>query len=164
MDRNEKGSEDAFRLFSSMDRLRKAWKGLSPCRELNKSQFATLRTVSQLGTGSKEPCFQETRPVPLSALASAMGQSLPSLSQRITALEEMGYVKRVPDPDDRRITGVSLSPSGQKLLEDAVLSMNKSLNTVLMKISKPDRELYFAVTEQVISELEKLAETNAMKE
>ena len=34
-----------------------------------------------------------------------MHQSLPALSQRVTVLEEKGFVERVANPADRRVTG-----------------------------------------------------------
>jgi DNA-binding MarR family transcriptional regulator len=48
-----------------------------------------------------------------------MHQSLPALSQRVSALEAQGYVERVPDPDDRRVIGVCVTPEGRTVMEVA---------------------------------------------
>ena len=62
---------------------------------------------------------QEHGALTLTALAGAMHQSLPALSQRVSALEAQGYVERVPDPDDRRVIGVCVTPEGRTVMEVA---------------------------------------------
>ena len=87
-----KGLENnAAELFRLMDRVRKAWQSVTPCEHLSKSQFGTLMAIAHL----------------------------PALSQRVSALEAQGYVERVPDPDDRRVIGVCVTPEGRTVMEVA---------------------------------------------
>ena len=114
----ENNAADLFRL---MDRVRKAWQSVTPCEHLSKSQFGTLMAIAHHGRMPGQSCTpsQEHGALTLTALAGAMHQSLPALSQRVSALEAQGYVERVPDPDDRRVIGVCVTPEGRTVMEVA---------------------------------------------
>lgn len=117
-----KGLENnAAELFRLMDRVRKAWQSVTPCEHLSKSQFGTLMAIAHHGRMPGQSCTpsQEHGALTLTALAGAMHQSLPALSQRVSALEAQGYVERVPDPDDRRVIGVCVTPEGRTVMEVA---------------------------------------------
>ena len=87
-----KGLENnAAELFRLMDRVRKAWQSVTPCEHLSKSQFGTLMAIAHHGRMPGQSCTpsQEHGALTLTALAGAMHQSLPALSQRVSALEAM---------------------------------------------------------------------------
>ena len=105
-------------LFRVMDRVRRAWRNLTPCDSLSKSQLGTLMEISR-HTERMQNESGKSLGVPLSVLAGTMNQSLPALSQRVRALEELGYVERIPDPTDRRVIGVRLTAEGEKSKADA---------------------------------------------
>jgi DNA-binding MarR family transcriptional regulator len=50
-------------------------------------------------------------------LAEQLGVDAPTVTRKIQQLEREGLVIRHPDPDDRRATRLSLSPSGRKTIE-----------------------------------------------
>lgn len=56
------------------------------------------------------------RKLRLSDLAMVTNGSLPRLSQVVTKLERRGWLKREPDPNDRRITLAVLTNTGMKTL------------------------------------------------
>ena len=117
-----KGLENnAAELFRLMDRVRKAWQSVTPCEHLSKSQFGTLMAIAHHGRMPGQSCTpsQEHGALTLTALAGAMHQSLPALSQRVSALEAQGYVERVPAPADRRVIGVCVTPEGRTVMEVA---------------------------------------------
>ena len=119
----KKDVSQTTRLFTVMDHMRRVWQNLRPCPDLTKAQFGTLMVLAngekKPGPEDPHPCLPGRPVMSLSAVAAAMGQSLPSISQRISALEGMGYVERVPDPSDRRGSGIRISASGISLLEQA---------------------------------------------
>ena len=43
-----------------------------------------------------------------------------AMTSRIDRLEERGFVRRMPDPDDRRVLQIELLPAGRKTWEEAV--------------------------------------------
>jgi DNA-binding MarR family transcriptional regulator len=56
-------------------------------------------------------------PVTLGELAAAERVAPPSVTEIVSRLEEAGWVSRLVDPDDRRVTRVSVTPRGRRLLE-----------------------------------------------
>lgn len=94
----------------------------------------------------------------LSAVAAAMGQSLPSISQRISALEGMGYVERVPDPSDRRVSGIRISASGISLLEQAKSDLGARINAAIDTLGGENLELLLNLLEQFAAALDAAAE------
>jgi DNA-binding MarR family transcriptional regulator len=60
------------------------------------------------------------RTLRMTALAELTNSTLPRLSHVVSRLEERGYLKRTPCPEDRRATNAVLSESGwQKVAETA---------------------------------------------
>src|SRR5687768_17792197 len=74
--------------------------GLSP------SQLSALAVIANHG------------PMTLGALAEHERVAPPSITKVVSKLESDGLVTRTPDPADRRICRVAVSPSGEALLEE----------------------------------------------
>ena len=121
----EQEQSRSMRMFQIMDRLRRAWSEFHPSTDLNKSQLGTLLILRH---GTAKPCApaQQTqhKPMTMSELAARMGQSMPAVSQRISKLEAMGYVRRQSDPRDRRTTWIHLTDAGIEQLEQKVAAHN----------------------------------------
>lgn len=109
----EQEQSRSMRMFQIMDRLRRAWSEFHPSTDLNKSQLGTLLILRH---GTAKPCApaqqNQHKPMTMSELAARMGQSMPAVSQRISKLEAMGYVRRQSDPRDRRTTWIHLTDAG----------------------------------------------------
>lgn len=58
-------------------------------------------------------------PIGLTALAGREQLSLPMVSKVIGVLEEAGLVERAPDPDDARISLVSVAPEGRAWVNES---------------------------------------------
>ena len=124
----------AMELLREMNRLRRAWKLAIPNTGINKSEFFTLYTLCHpegpgLSCGAGAPA-----PMTLSTLAKAMKQSMPAVNQRITKLEELGYVCRVPDHRDRRTVWIHLTESGNELLHTTGEEILGKLEHVLQRL------------------------------
>ena len=59
------------------------------------------------------------RTLRMSTLAALAGGSLPRLSQVVARLEQRGWVRRNPDPDDGRYTLATLTGQGQAKVTEA---------------------------------------------
>jgi DNA-binding MarR family transcriptional regulator len=82
-------------------RLRQhAGTGLTP------TQLATLATVERTG------------PVPIGAVAEAEQISAPTATKTVDKLHAAGLVDRITDPNDRRVSLVSVTDDGRDLLVD----------------------------------------------
>ena len=121
----EQEQSRSMRMFQIMDRLRRAWSEFHPSTDLNKSQLGTLLILRH---GTEKPCAPaqqaQHKPMTMSELAARMGQSMPAVSQRISKLEAMGYVRRQSDPRDRRTTWIHLTDAGIEQLEQKVSAHN----------------------------------------
>ena len=51
-------------------------------------------------------------------LAERAGMTKQSMRQLVVDLEDKGYIKRTPDPDDRRATLVIFTVEGRRFIED----------------------------------------------
>ena len=58
-------------------------------------------------------------PLTPTALAARTEMPLSTVLYRVGRLERRGHAERTPNPDDRRSYLLSLTPDGQKLLQDA---------------------------------------------
>jgi DNA-binding MarR family transcriptional regulator len=71
---------------------------------IDRSGYAVMGALDDLG---------ETR---LSDLACMLGLDISTVSRQVKALEEHGFVKRRPDPDDRRAGLLDLTTGGRREL------------------------------------------------
>ena len=94
-------------------------------------------------------------------VAHAMGQSLPAISQRISALESLGCVERVNDPRDRRVSAVRLTQAGHALLEQGYANMKQKLSQAMEAIGPENLTLLLELLERMAAQLEKLAAADA---
>lgn len=97
--------EIAARLRLSATRLARRLRqesgaGLSP------SQLSALAVIANHG------------PLSLGALAEHERVAPPSITKVVSKLESDGLVTRTPDPGDRRVCHVAVSPAGETLLEE----------------------------------------------
>ena len=61
-----------------------------------------------------------------------------SMRQLVLDLENKGYIKRVPDPDDRRATLVIFTDEGMRFIDDAN-KVKKEMEAEYLAILGPDR-------------------------
>lgn len=153
-------------IFRQMDRMRKAWEHVSPSKKLNKSQFGTLFALARLSGGREQcpvceaPAQGEgvAKPVTLSELAAAMHQSLPALSQRVTVLEEKGFVERVADPADRRVTGLRLTETGRSEMDTAFRRFSGILSQAAGRVGKQNMQKLLQLLGELADAMNEAAE------
>ena len=95
--------------LDAMNDLRRAWAGFQPAAPLNRSDMMTLGAIDGMSRKGKA--------VTVSLLARMMHQSMPGISQKISGLEEQGYLRREPDAHDRRVSSIRLTDAGKQLAE-----------------------------------------------
>lgn len=92
---------------------------------LSVGQFLALRAISQ-----DEPTAAE--------LAERAGVSGSAVSQLTAELEQAGWIRRAPVPDDRRRQVLALSTRGESVLSSAAALLREELGALLGAI--PQRE------------------------
>jgi DNA-binding MarR family transcriptional regulator len=97
---------EAYRLFLKLHRR---------FQELNREEFRPY----DLSTPQYAILFHATpQGVPLSKLCEEMLADNSNLTRLVDRLEARGLVRRAPDPRDRRVTLVQLTPAGEQLISE----------------------------------------------
>lgn len=68
-------------------------------------------------------------------------------------LERDGYVRRVPDTVDRRVTWLELTAAGEGLLDQIAAIGPSRLGRALARLSKSDRQVLVRVLEELAADL-----------
>jgi DNA-binding MarR family transcriptional regulator len=126
-------SELASRLRLAVTRLHRRLRkqtagGLTP------SQASALASIERLGSPT------------LGALAARESVQPPSMTRIVGALEALGYVSRVVDPDDRRVARVTATTEGHCVLQRGRSLTNAFLADQLHRLPDEDREALGALT------------------
>lgn len=78
-------------------------------------------------------------PLRLSDLAALVQLDVSTVSRHARALEDVGYVLRTVDPDDRRASLLSTTEAGRQVLEEIFDRRRALLDTALAAWSEEDR-------------------------
>ncbi len=105
-------ADDCTTIADLLDRLGRMARGLQYAEGLNPAQWESLRFIVRANRYSRTP----------SALAVYLGTTKGTASQTLIALERKGYITRVPDPNDRRVTHLDLTDDGGRVLARDPLS------------------------------------------
>ena len=127
-------------------RLRVALARLS--RRLRRHELAGL-TPTQLAALST---IGKTGPMRLGDLAAAEGIAPSTLTRLVTALEDIGYVRRCADPSDARASTLTITPLGQEALE-RIRTENTLMLTASLELLTPDQRSALAAALPVIEQL-----------
>jgi DNA-binding MarR family transcriptional regulator len=73
-------------------------------------------------------------------LADAAGVTRATMTGLIDTLERDGYVKREPDPDDRRMMSVRLTPSGEQFLLEFLPRHFKTIAALMGTLTEAERK------------------------
>jgi DNA-binding MarR family transcriptional regulator len=119
-------AELAARLRLAVTRLHRrlrqqGFPGLTP------SQSSALASVDRLGAPT------------LGALAERESVQPPSMTRIVGGLEQLGFVTRVVDPEDRRVARVTITPSGQQVLRESRSVKTAFLAEQLHRLSPDER-------------------------
>jgi DNA-binding MarR family transcriptional regulator len=86
----------------------------------------------------------------LSAIAQRLSYSKQNLTTLTGHLEAAGMVRRVPDPKDRRVTNLEITPEGLGYLKEGRERMRQSLIDELESLDDADIEALHAAFETVL--------------
>ena len=100
---------------------------LAPADRLRRAVTLLHRRLRQLGNdeltltqGSALASIVRRGPLTLGELAACENVAPPTVTKAVAVLEDLGFVTREIDPDDRRVTRVSGTADGRRHLHDVV--------------------------------------------
>jgi DNA-binding MarR family transcriptional regulator len=73
-------------------------------------------------------------------MTRGVGVTGPAMTVLVDRLERQGWVRRHPDPDDRRVVRVELTGEGRAALEQVLEARTRSLAHYLSSLSREERE------------------------
>ncbi|RYE73630.1 MAG: MarR family transcriptional regulator [Myxococcales bacterium] len=114
-------------LFAATRALRQRFRAGLADIEITPAQTRALRTI--VGTPSLR----------LSGVASALGIAPRSATEVVDALESRGWVRRAPDPDDRRAVVVLPTDAGRELADRLAVVRRQVADEMLADFSDSDR-------------------------
>lgn len=79
------------------------------------------------------------RPQRLGELAARLDVAPRSVTTKVDQAERDGWVRRIPDPDDRRATLVTLTDAGSGMLADMAGSRHEGARARLEILTEPER-------------------------
>lgn len=79
-------------------------------------------------------------PITLGALASAEQVQRPTMTRLVQALERDGFLRRIPDPNDGRITRVAATRKGQQVMRQGRARRVRMLTALLLDLSAAERK------------------------
>lgn len=72
----------------------------------------------------------------VSDVARRLGTTAPSITKLVSQLEAMDYVRKIPDPNDRRFVALELTPAGEDHYERYVRSYHAELAEALSDLDE----------------------------
>ena len=141
------------RLAGSVSQAEQAWALLLQIGfDLVSAHFAT--TVAELDLAPAQArALHELdldRPISMRELAERLKSDPSNLTGLIDRLEARGLVERRPDPTDRRIKGLALTPAGARLRE-RLLARLYSAPPSVAALSEHDQRVLRDVLQRVVS-------------
>jgi DNA-binding MarR family transcriptional regulator len=76
------------------------------------------------------------------------------MTSRLDRLERRGFVKRIPDPDDRRGIQVELTPAGRKAVDDAVAANTNRERNLLGDMTAKEIEALARLLKKMLAGIE----------
>lgn len=161
-----KETQAALNLLARMRRMRHLF---VPIEGLTPAQFHLLRAIQHIERHAALAGTSHGAPLPgvkSSELARQMKQAPPSVTQRVNELEQMHYVKRIPDKKDRRVNYICLTEQGKRAMEESAKRLYRLFNRVNTLMGEENMnqfiklaDLFCTYTEQAFQE-----EKNAPKQ
>ncbi|MBL3595072.1 MarR family transcriptional regulator [Rhodovulum sulfidophilum] len=74
-----------------------------------------------------------------------------SMTNRLNRLEQAGWVKRQPNPEDRRGTLVALTPGGLALIDKAVESHVANMRTIVSGLTEQEQDQLSQLLEKLLA-------------
>jgi DNA-binding MarR family transcriptional regulator len=92
-------------------------------------------------------------PLRLNDLADLLATTPPTASRAVDALVELGFVRRQPDPDDRRAVQVDVTPKGRRYADAREARATEAFAPALAKLSIRERAALADVLERLADSL-----------
>ncbi|MBI4674722.1 MAG: MarR family transcriptional regulator [Chloroflexi bacterium] len=161
-------------LLAQVEQLKHIWQDLLGLQGQLQSALpaALVRAKARLGAAESEtlrgPGYhlpflrlanvfaQQVRPLTMGEISEALHVPLSTATRMVDSLVEHGYAERLPDPQDRRIVRVTLSPSGKELYAMVNHFFSERMYEFLSHFSPAERKQLLALFEKTVTVLRQM--------
>jgi DNA-binding MarR family transcriptional regulator len=123
--------------------------------DLSQGRFTVLMLLLDKGKN----CAQPRTPAELADLAGVARATMTGL---IDTLERDGLVKREPDPIDRRMMSVNLTPCGQEVLRGVLPEYFQRIAALLRPLSENERKTLVRLLTKILQQAAVMNSTGAL--
>jgi DNA-binding MarR family transcriptional regulator len=135
--------EAYLNLLCTADNLYHAREALLVKHELSSGRFMVLMQLFNKQENRPQPCTP-------AGLAEMAGVARATMTGLIDTLERDGLVKREPDPVDRRMMFVHLTPAGQELLAQVLPPHFQQISTLLEPLNEAERKTLVKLLAKIV--------------
>jgi DNA-binding MarR family transcriptional regulator len=96
----------------------------------------------------------------VSEISKTLQVTSPTVTQMAGSLLKAGYIERSADPNDRRITEITLTDKGHNLAEQAIKRHHNIFRGMIDKLGKEQSSQLIALLREVFDYLEETAEAD----
>ncbi|SHW09931.1 transcriptional regulator [Mycobacteroides abscessus subsp. abscessus] len=82
-------------------------------------------------------------------LAQAIGADKTRIIRILDDLQDRGYIERTPDPDDRRVRLLSITPAGRRLKDAVQADIQRGEEQWLGELSAEERRVFLKVLQRL---------------
>lgn len=119
--------------------LMKSFKQFSKLRTYKpKAEFCINQSEFQVLLSLKSECCKVNTPMKISELVHKLEISNPTITPLLESLEEKGFICKVKDTVDKRITRISLSKKGSNLLHKSFLQLIDDFESLSKYLGKEE--------------------------
>ncbi len=86
-------------------------------------------------------------------LATILGVDAPTVTRKVQHLEREGWVRRSPDPDDRRAHRLHVTARGHQVLQRLLAARRASLTEVLAGWDRADRDRFAELIQRFVADV-----------
>lgn len=137
--------EDALRAFAKTMKRPQAWAHVTAQTgiSLDRTSAGILHVL----------IMHEPASMRLQDLANRMGVEPPFVTRKTQLLEELGYLKRVPDPNDKRAIGLHVTAAGRRVAAKLWKAQRQAISQTLNKWPADDRAQFAKLLERFSTDL-----------
>lgn len=143
MDKRSKSIQDLFATSAVVQRMMHA---------------CLLRSFDELGVAPSQlqllHLIREQQPVSLKTLASGMRLTPGAITQLVEGVVQSGYVTRSESSTDRRVTVVSLTPTGVEICKQLEQKKRALLAKVVADLNDEELHIFLRVQQKMLVHLE----------
>lgn len=138
----------AVDFLETMGGLRRTWALFHPSPPVNRGDLMLLATADDLARGGQV--------VTVSLLARRMHQSLPGVSQKISGLEQGGFLRRTASPHDRRVSCIELTEKGRAVADEALRTFLRRIERALNELGADETAQFLQLMRQLTAAMDRI--------